>query len=143
MTEQTKNEYTDEGKLADAGIGITAGSIFILIMLGKPLNKHFDTIGAKIWTGFFVSCMVIGIVLMIVYRDDLPPRENTDNQRLADAGITFTVLGVLGGLFLLFVKIINKWLYAIPLLLIIIGIIGIVLMIVYRDDLPPRKEKEK
>ena len=78
MTEQTKNEYTDEGKLADAGIGITAGSIFILIMLGKPLNKHFDTIGAKIWTGFFVSCMV----LMIVYRDDLPPRKEKEKSVL-------------------------------------------------------------
>ena len=78
MTRPTKNEYTDEGKLADAGIGLTAGSIFILIMLGKPLNEHFDTIGAKIWTGFFVSCMIIGIVLMIVYRDDLPPRKEKE-----------------------------------------------------------------
>jgi hypothetical protein len=47
-------------------------------MLGKPLKKHFDTIGAKIFTGGLVICMVIGMVLMIVYRDDLPPRKEKE-----------------------------------------------------------------
>ena len=74
MTEPTKNEYTDEGKLADAGICVTAGSIFTLMMLSEHLNEHFDTIGAKIFTGVLVICMIIGMVLMIVYKDDLPPR---------------------------------------------------------------------
>jgi hypothetical protein len=149
MSRPTEFADTKEGKIVkdlelSGGIILTITLLLIAPMSGiinlKEKTTNIYSRSDDDYWGFLIPFIpfTVGIGLIVtskeleIYYKD---KEYTDNQRLADAGITFTVLGVLGGLFLLFVKIINKWLYAIPLLLIIIGI---VLIIVYKDDLPPR-----